>query len=228
MNTYVIRVLFADDHEIFRWGMNTLFKTFPNIELVGEAKNGKELIELAEKLQPDVIVTDIVMPLINGIEATRIITKNSPNINVLALSMLDEEDTIVEFLEAGGKGYLIKNADKEELADAIKTVCQSMPYYCKHTSTVLAKMIARSKFNTFKTETTSNFTEREREVIRMTCEGYSTKEIADRLFLSVRSIEGIRMRILEKMEVKNTAGLVIYAIRHGIYDPDKTPTSPKS
>src|SRR5215831_7426847 len=173
-----IRVIVADDHEIFRDGFRALLKKQQDIELVAEAENGKELIDLAAKHKPDVIITDVKMPRLDGIEATKVIEEKYPDIGVIALSMFDEDSLIVDMLEAGAKGYLLKNAGKEEILEAIKTVYNNGTYYCHHTSNKLAQMIASSKFNPYRKSKTANFNEKEIEVIQKICEGYSSKEIA--------------------------------------------------
>ena len=212
-----IRVIVADDHEIFRDGFRALLKKQQDIELVAEAENGKELLELTQKFKPDVVITDIKMPKSDGIQATRILEEKYPHIGVIALSMFDEENLIVEMLEAGAKGYLLKNAAKDEIIEAIKTVFHNGTYYCHHTSNRLAQMIASSKFNPYRKSKTPNFNEKEIEIIQKICEGLSSRNIADTLHLSIRTIEGYREKIQEKMKVHNTAGIVVYAIKKGIY-----------
>jgi len=212
-----IRIVIADDHEIFREGLDVLFKKQNDMELVGEAVNGKQLIEITERLVPDIVLTDIRMPVIDGIEATRHITQKFPQVGVIALSMFDDENLIVDMLEAGAKGYLLKNAHKYEVIAAIKAVHNQESYFCNHTSMKLAKMIGRSRFNLSRDTMRSEFSEKEKEVIQLICEEYSNKEISLKLHLSIRTIEGYREKILEKMKVKNSAGIVVYAIKHGIY-----------
>lgn len=212
-----IRVLIADDHEIFREGFNVMSKKQPDLELAGEAENGEELIELTAKLQPDVIVTDIKMPKMDGIEATRILAKSYPHIPVIALSMFDDEELIVDMLEAGARGYLLKNAHKTEIVDAIRTVYNKETYFCIHTSRKLAQMIAKSRFNPYKQKEVPNFTEGETGIIKLICDGLSNKEIAVAQRVSIRTVEKYRERIVEKTGVRNTVGLVVFAIRSGIY-----------
>jgi two-component system, NarL family, response regulator NreC len=211
-----IRLLMADDHEIFRDGFRLMLTKYPDIVLAGEAENGRELLELTQKLQPDVIITDIKMPIMDGIEATQKITERFPDIGIIGLSMFDEDDQIVDMLEAGAKGYLIKNAGKEQITEAIRTVYQGDPYYCKTTSHKLTSMIARSRFNPYKKAARVEFSEREVEIIDLICRECTNKEISDKLFISVRTVEGHRLKILEKMNVKNTVGLVVYALKMGI------------
>ncbi len=200
-----IKIVIADDHEIFRDGFRLMISKQDDIQLLGEAADGKELIAIVQELKPDVVITDIKMPRMDGIEATKLLVEQMPDIGVIGLSMFDEEDLIIDMLEAGARGYLLKNADKHEVADAIRTVYQEEPYYCKHTSAKLAQMIAKSKFN---------------PAFLSYISGYTTgEEIADRLFLSIRTVEGYRLKIQEKMNVKNSIGLVIYAIRNNLYKP---------
>jgi two-component system response regulator NreC len=142
-----IRLLIADDHEIFRDGLALMLSKQQNIELVGQAANGRELVSLVNKLQPDVVMTDVKMPLMDGIEATRFLLGQFPDLKIIALSMFDEENLIVDMLEAGAKGYLLKNADKQEILDAIQSVFDEKNYYCHHTSSKLASLISRSRFN---------------------------------------------------------------------------------
>ena len=212
-----IRLVIADDHEIFREGLESLFNKQKEIELAGEAINGKQLLEQAERLLPDVILTDIKMPVIDGIEATKILTEKFPQIGIIALSMFEDENLIVEMLEAGAKGYLIKNAHKHEIIAAINAVYNQESYFCNHTTMKLAKLIGKSRFNPFKEPIKPGFTEKEREMIKLICQEFSNKEIATTLHQSPRTIEGYREKILEKTKAKNTAGIVIYAIKNGIY-----------
>ena len=212
-----IRIVLADDHEIFRDGFRVMLKKQSAVELIGEASDGKELLELVEQLQPDVVVTDIKMPNLDGIQATRILTKQFRDIGVISLSMFDEENLIIDMLEAGAKGYLLKNAHKDEIIAAIEAVHRDQTYYCNDTSRKLTKMIAESSFNPNRRPVHPDFTERELKVIRFICEEFSNKEIALQLNLSVRTIEGYRDKIQEKINARNTAGIVVFAIKNRIY-----------
>lgn len=211
-----IRIIIADDHEIFRDGFKLMLSKQKDITLAGEAENGKELLELTRTLKPDVVITDIKMPIMDGIEATAKISEEFPETGVICLSMFDEDDLIVDMLEAGAKGFLIKNANKNEIIEAIITVYNNDPYYCKTTSRKLTHMIANSRFNPYKKINKAEFTEREKEIIKMISQEMTNKQIGDKIFLSVRTVEGHRLKILEKMNVKNTVGLVVYAIRNGL------------
>lgn len=212
-----IKVVLADDHEIFRDGFKVMLKKQPQVKLVGEAANGEELIRVTHELQPDVVVTDIKMPRMDGIEAVKRLKEDFPDLGIIALSMFDEDSLIVDMLEAGALGYLLKNAHKNEIVEAIKTVSQHQPYYCLSTSSRLAQLIARSSFEKHRKTKKVQFSDREIDVMRLVCEELSNKEIADRLNLSVRTIEGYRDKIQEKIQARNAAGIVIYAIRNQIY-----------
>lgn len=211
-----VNIIIADDHEMFRDGFKLMLTRQPDFHLVGEAENGRELVEMTKKFQPDVIITDIKMPVLDGIEATRQILTLYPQTGIIGLSMFDEEELIIDMLEAGAKGYLLKNSSKDQIAEAIFTVFEGHPFYCRTTSKKLTEMIAKSKFNPYKISAKPDFSEREKEIISMICHEMTNKEIAEKLFLSVRTVEGHRLTILEKMNVKNSVGLVIYAIRYGI------------
>lgn len=212
-----ISILIADDHEIFRDGFRTMVKKFPELKLIGEAENGRNLVTLAQQLNPDVILTDIKMPKMDGVEATRELVSSKPGINIIALSMFDEDNLIIDMLEAGAKGYLLKNANKEEIIQAIRAVNNNNNYYCKNTSEKLLQLIAKSKFNPYKKLVKPRFSEKEIAIIGLVCDQHSNKEIAEKMNLSIRTIEGHRERIEEKMDVHNTAGIVVYAIKNGIY-----------
>ena len=210
-----IRLVIADDHEIFRDGLNLMISRQDTISLVGQAGNGNELLQLVAEKLPDVVLTDIKMPGMDGIMASRLLLQKHPNLKIIALSMFEEENLIVEMLEAGAKGYLLKNADKKEILEAIRTVYEGNIFYCKHTSARLASLIVKSKFDPPK-KGGAMFTDREREIVRLICRQHTAQEIGDRLFLSKRTVEGYRTKILEKMDVKNTAGVVVFALRHGM------------
>ncbi|OMP79421.1 MULTISPECIES: response regulator transcription factor [unclassified Chitinophaga] len=213
---YDIRLVIADDHEIFRDGLALMLSRQPNINLVGQAGDGRELLELLETTAVDVVMTDLKMPLMDGITATRTLLQRFPHIRIIALSMFDEEELIVEMLEAGAKGYLLKNADKQEIVEAITSVFDDKIFYCRQTSSKLASMIVRSRFNPYRDAHPIIFTDREKEIIRLICLQYTAQQIGEKIFLSKRTVEGHRTRILEKMNVKNTAGVVVFALKNNL------------
>lgn len=211
-----IRLVIADDHEIFRDGLALMLSRQPDITLVGQANNGRELLELLTSVEADVVMTDLKMPLMDGITATRALLQRNPDIKIIALSMFDEEELIVEMLEAGAKGYLLKNADKQEIIEAINSVYEDHIFYCRQTSAKLASMIVKSRFNPSRENNLITFTDREKEIIRLICQQFTAQEIGDKIFLSKRTVEGHRTRILEKMNVKNTAGVVVFALKNNL------------
>lgn len=216
-NRSPIKIIVADDHQMIREGFLTMFQKHPYISIAAEASNGVELVELTSIIKPDVVITDIKMPKMDGIEATRILNQEFPQIGIIAFTMYEEETSIIDMLEAGAQGYLIKSAAKEEIIEAINAIMDQRTYYCRETSTRLAQLITKSKFNPHKKISQSIFSKREKEIIVLICDGFFNKEIASQLNLSVRTVESYRERIQEKMQVKNTAGIVVYAIRKGIY-----------
>jgi DNA-binding NarL/FixJ family response regulator len=187
-----------------------------SVSLVGQAGDGQELLQLVEEKKPDMVLTDIKMPRLDGISAARILLQRYPQLKIIALSMFEEEDLIVEMLETGAKGYLLKNADKKEIMEAIVTVNEGNIFYCKHTTAHLASLIVKSKFDSRLKTPSALFTDREKDIVRLICRQHTAQEIGDLLFLSKRTVEGYRTRILEKMDVKNTAGVVIFALKHSI------------
>jgi two-component system, NarL family, response regulator NreC len=215
---YTIRLVIADDHEIFRDGLALMLSKQKDIILEGQAEDGLELIELVDKKHPDIILLDVKMPRMDGIEAAKHLLKKNPEQKIIALSMFDEENLIVEMLEAGAKGYLLKNADKKEIIEAIEQVYEGNSFYCRHTSAKLAKMIVKSNFNPNKKPERISFTDREKIIIKYTCMQLTAQQIGEKLFLSKRTVEGYRTKILEKMNVKNTAGVVIYALKNSLVE----------
>ncbi|MBA3827478.1 MAG: response regulator transcription factor [Taibaiella sp.] len=216
----IIKVVIADDHEIFRDDLRLMLKKAENIMLVGEAADGVALLAIVDKVRPDVVITDIKMPNMDGIEATREITRRFAGIGVLALSMFEEEQLIMDMIDAGGSGYLLKNSDKAELIDAVHAVNANEEYYCKHTSVKLARMIANNKKSKQNIKIVPELDARELQVIQLICEGYTTKEIGEKLFTGIRTMEGVRLKILDKLKAKNSVGVVITAIKLGLYNPE--------
>lgn len=215
-----IRIVLADDHEIFRDGFRVMLRKQPSVQLVAEASNGIELIEKVRQFSPDVVVTDINMPHLDGIEATHRLIDEFPTIKIVALSMHDQDNLIIEMLEAGAKGYLLKNAHKEEIIAAIKAAYADENYYCSTTTTKLAVSIGKSKHRPARKVIEPVLTEREKIVMCYICSQMSNKEIAQTMNLSVRTIEGYREAIFEKIKVRNIAGMVVYAVKNKIYQPD--------
>jgi len=220
-----ISIVIADDHQIMRDGLAAIMKKSHFISLLGEACDGKELVDLVTKLRPDVVLTDISMPKMNGIEATRYITRNFPTTGVLALSVFEDENHIIEMVKAGARGYLLKNSSKEELFEAIRTVYRNENYYYNAISKkIISYISSNNEQNVTHVEPPPIiFSEKEVEIIRLICQQYTSKEIAGRLHVSYRSVEGYKERIQRKIEARNMIGIVIYAIKNGIYSLTEDP-----
>jgi len=212
-----INILVADDSVLFREGLCMLLQSEQLVKVVGEANNGLEAMELISRHKPDVVVTDIQMPEMDGIEFTKELRHIYPQVRVIGLTMFNEDALIVKMLEAGAKGYLQKNANKQKVIEAIRAVFYGGWYFCDSTTAKLSRLIASSQIEGFATEP-PQFTENERKIIQLVCEQYSTKEIAMSIHLGERTVESYRHKIFEKMGVKNMAGMVIYAIRAGLYN----------
>lgn len=216
--TTQINLVLADDHEVFREGLRSMLSRQQNINIVGEAENGKELLAVTEKCKPDIVLTDIKMPFLDGIQATRLLAEKYPAMGIIGLSMYDEDRLIVEMMEAGAMGYLIKNASKANIIEAIETVYLGRNYYCSTTSRKLVNMLTKSKFQPGKQPEIAVFNEKEIEIIQLIYEQKTAREIADVIFLSHRTVEGLKQKVMEKMGVGNTLGLVIYALKHELID----------
>jgi len=208
-------VVVVDDHNLLSQAIGGLVDGFENFEVLYTCKNGQELLEKLKnpKNIPDIILMDVNMPILNGIETTAILHEERPQIKVLALSVEEEEDTILQMLRAGAKGYLMKDVKKSELNLALKELIENGFY---HTNTV-AKVLVDSLSEKHKAQNTLK--EREIEFIKHACTEMTYKEIADLMFLSPKTIEGYRNSVFEKLNLRNRTGLVIYAIRHKIFVP---------
>lgn len=222
MNLYApIKIILADDHEFFRDGFSAMLKKQPDIEFAGEAKDGEELVKLTRLIKPDIIVTDIMMPVMNGIEATKILLKEFPHLGIIALSMSNQDNLIVQMMEAGAQGYLLKNADKNEIIEAIKTVHKGDNYYCKNTTDKITRLLNNNYHSPEGQQNRSIFSEKELTIIKLICKERSSQQIADELQYSIRTIDSYRKNILKKMGVKNATGILKYAIKQKIYVPDE-------
>ncbi len=219
MNT--VRILIAEDHTIVRKGLCSILKNEKDIDVVGEAENGKEAIKQVEELIPDIVVMDISMPLLNGLEATLQIKKRFPEVKVLILTMHTSEEYVSEILKAGASGYIVKKAAPEELVSAIHAVSQGNSFLSPSVSKSVIKKFLQVAGAEAGLEKSSLLTEREREVLQLIAEGYSTRKIADLLFISVKTVEAHRSHIMEKLDLHNIADLTRYAIRTGIISSER-------
>jgi two-component system, NarL family, response regulator NreC len=214
----LIKVVIADDHEIFRDGLVMLLQTIDGIEVVGEAKNGEELVNLVDQLVPDIVLTDIKMPQMDGIRAAEKILNHHKDIGIIALTMFEEGEQIMEMIDIGAMGYLLKNATREELREAIFTVYNKFHYYCKQTSSKIAKMVFSNGFASQTDTDEVVFKTIELEIIKYIYQELTSKEIAKLIGLNYRTVEGYRSRILIKMGVDNMAGFLKYAIKNNLIE----------
>ncbi|HNZ58429.1 MAG TPA: response regulator transcription factor [Syntrophorhabdaceae bacterium] len=210
-----IKIILADDHKIIREGLRALLEKEPDMEVVGEANDGIATVRLTKNLNPDIVIMDIGMPDMNGIEATRQIISETKGVKVIALSMHSDRRFVLQMLKAGASGYLLKDSAFEELALAIKTVMLGQPYLSPKITDVVIKEYIISMPKNEETVFTK-ITAREREVLQLIAEGKSTKQIASFLNVSVKTIETHRQQIMEKLNIHSIAELTKYAIREGI------------
>jgi DNA-binding NarL/FixJ family response regulator len=214
------RIIIADDHPIFRDGFKVLLQNQDDLQLIAEAEDGRQLVQMVEQFEPDLVFTDIKMPGMDGVEATRILSKKYPGMGIIALSMFNDDHLIMDMLYAGARGYLLKNTNKTELLEAAKSVQAGKNYYCSATSAKLARMIGESRFNPFQAAPSVPITGRELEIIQLICAQKSNKEIADQLGLSPRTVESHREHIIRKIGARNVTGIVLYAIKHQLIRMD--------
>nr|WP_319401428.1 response regulator transcription factor [uncultured Carboxylicivirga sp.] len=212
MNTN-LKIFLVDDHNLFREGIRFLLNRCDNVSEIYEANNGKELLEQVESVGPDIILMDIDMPVMNGIEATYKVLKLLPDCKVIALSMHADECYYKDMIDAGAKGFLLKNSRFEILKQAIEDVYNGNSYF----SPEILNSILKNMSKAHKNDRSSELTEREAEVLLHICKGLQNGEIAELLFLSKRTIDKHRQNILLKTESRNTAELVVYAIKNGYY-----------
>lgn len=208
-----IQVLLVDDHKIMRDGLISLLDDAEDIDVVAEASGGAEAVEKALEYSPDVVVMDLSLPDMGGMEATRRIRAQNPGIRILVLSMLMDRDCVLESLEAGARGYLAKNCAAEELVTAIRAVYAGKPYFCSDATEI---MIKGATPRSASEQVVPMLTRREQEVLKLTAEGHSTKEIAFELGVSVKMIEIHRANIRKKLGLKSIAQLATYAVRTGL------------
>ena len=209
-----IKVLIADDHPIIRFGIRSLLENCKDIKLIGEAINGEEAVSKVINEPVDLVIMDIKMPVLNGIEATAKIKSKKPWVKVLSFSMYDEHKYIVKMLEAGASGYILKNTGKAELISAIYKLMNDENYFSVEVASVMVSPYLKStQEESYKPVIEVPLTKREEQVLRLICLEYTNPEIGKKLLISVRTVDTHRRNILQKLEVKNTAGLVRYAMK---------------
>jgi DNA-binding NarL/FixJ family response regulator len=204
------RIIIADDHTLFRQGLKLILEDISNIEVVADVANGKELIETTRELLPDLIIMDINMPQVNGIEASRILLQENPDLKILVVSMYGDEQYYNSVIENGVKGFILKDAENTELRSAVNAILNGKTYFSQE---LLLKLIRNRK--------NSNqipLTQRERQILELICQGLNSTEIAARLFLSERTVDNHRANLLDKTGCRNSLSLVLYAFRNNLVD----------
>lgn len=215
--THTIRILLVDDHAVIRQALRMLLESQPELEVVADVENGREAVTAVEKLNPDVVLMDVVMPGLNGLEATRQIRRSSPGTKVVMLSGYVDEDQLLESLRSGASGYIIKKSDVSELVLAIQTVHRGNSYFSSALSEGfdLAEVLYQAKRTDQRTGVDA-LTSREREVLQLIAEGYTNQGIANELYISVKTVEAHKAHIMAKLHARNRTDLIRYAIRKGI------------
>ncbi len=211
----IISYIIADDHKIFRQGLKISLVDDHKLKCIGEAGNGQELLDMLQTKKADVVLLDLKMPEMDGMETLKPLKEQYPDLKIVVLTMFDEEHFILHMMESGANGYLLKNAEPQEIKTAIHSVYENEYYFNDLVNTtLLRKVVQQKKAPRFKEEIKLN--ERETEILQLICQEYTAAEIGQKVFLSTRTVEGIRSSLLEKIGVRNTAGLVMYAVKNGI------------
>jgi DNA-binding NarL/FixJ family response regulator len=212
----IIRVLLAEDHTIVRKGIRSLLNDETDIEVVGEAENGRDAIAKTEELLPDVVLMDYTMPILNGLEATRQIKKRFPDVKIVILTMHADEEYIFQFLQAGASGYLVKQTAPKELVSAIQAVYQGESYLSPPVSKVVIEELLRQTLSEQPEDSYEKLTDREREVLQLIAEGFASKDIADQLHISMKTVGVHRTNLMNKLDIHTVPELVRYAMRKGV------------
>jgi len=211
-----MNILLVDDHTLFRNGLKMLLDTLPGYEVTGEASNGKEFLEIVSQNNYDIIFLDIEMPYINGIDAAKRALENNSDLKIIALSMYGEEEYFDRMVDAGVKGFLLKNSNLQEVKTAIDVVMSGGNYFSQE---LMQNFLKNYKLGKESKDNETELSEREIEILLLISQGLSNQEIGDRLFISKRTVEKHRANILDKTSCKNTAGLIMYAIKNQLIEP---------
>ena len=210
-----IRILLADDHPLVRSGLIKLLEPFKEFVIVGEASDGEEAVAMTKKLEPDVVVIDLSMPKLNGVEATKIILKNNPSSKVLVLTMHDNEEYVYQILKSGAGGYILKNSGREELAAAIQAVAKGERFFSPRVSEIMVEAYlkrADTREEHIINDKDIPLTKREKEILFFIADGLNNNQIAEKLFISPRTVDTHRTNIMQKLNIHDTANLVRYAL----------------
>lgn len=212
----MIRILLADDHTVLRAGLKVLLERQPGFQVVAEARDGRETVDLAEKYNPDAILLDIAMPNLSGIEAARQISARQPGIGIIILSMHADESYLLRALKAGAKGYLLKDSDEADLVNAIRAVCGGKAFFSPAISKLMMEDYMRQLAQQGGEDSYELLTNREREVLQMVAEGKTNKDIAAALNVSTHTVESHRKAVLQKLNLHSLPELMLYAMRKGL------------
>jgi DNA-binding NarL/FixJ family response regulator len=212
-----IRVLLADDHKLMRAGIRSLVKELVDVEIVGEASNGRQALDLVEQLRPDIVLMDLMMPELNGLDATAAVVAKFPRVQVIILSMNASEDHVLHALRSGAAGYLLKNIGPDELEVAIREVANGEKYI----TGAVAKHVLAGLVDGVKKSLGERLTPRQREVLQLVAEGKTSKQIAKTLGIGLKTAEAHRSELMKNLEIHDVAGLVRYAIRTGLVSSDE-------
>ncbi|HEY7779934.1 MAG TPA: response regulator transcription factor [Ktedonobacterales bacterium] len=213
-----IRVLLADDHTILRAGLRMMLNAQPDMEVVGEASDGRQAIAEAQRIQPDVILMDITMPELNGIEATRQVKRLLPGVRVLVLTMHENEEYLFQVLRAGASGYMLKEVADTELLNAIRLVNRGSVYLSSSAQSMMVGDYLQRVRTGEERDSYSELTEREREILKLVAEGYTNNQIGERLFISPKTVDTHRTHVMDKLNLHSRAELVKYAMRRGLLE----------
>lgn len=214
----VIKVAIADDHKIFRKGVVLSLRPYTNIKFVMEAENGEELLQGIAAAEPDVVLMDLRMPLKDGIETTKVLSKQYPNIHVIVLSMYEDDRFVSHMMENGANGYLLKNAEPQEIRRAIMEVYEKGYYLNNFVNRILLKKSHAKQKVAPSLSNEITLTDRERDVLKFICMEFTAQEIAQKMDISPRTVEAIKDRLMERFGSKNTAGLVFFAVKNNLVD----------
>jgi len=218
-----IKILIADDHSLIRTGISTLLQGYAEFIVVGEAANGIEAVDMTKKVQPDVVIIDLSMPKMNGIEATRVIRERFPQTRVLVLTMHENEEYIYQIFNSGAGGYVLKNSSREELCEAVRAVANGEKFFSTRVSEIMVEGFIK-RGETLHSEISSSdvpLTKREKEILSLVAEGMTNQQIADKLFISPRTVDTHRTNIMQKLDIHDVALLARYAVEHGLLHKGK-------
>lgn len=219
----MVRIVLVDDHKLIRDGIRSYLNADKGkYDLLDEAENGKEALEKIKQLKPDLVITDLNMPIMDGLELIKELKKNYPEIKIIVLSMIDEAQYIKQVLKLGANGYLLKNSGSEEVKKAVDTVMNDASFYSAEVTNVIMSQLAsggrQKKVSRFDNDFT--LTSREKEILKLIVQEYNNGEIADKLFISIRTVDAHKRNMIEKTGSKNIAGLLVWAIKNNIIDPE--------